>query len=175
MRPANAALLLARRGSLLLITDAPRSALRDFDASIRLDPSGADSADAYLGRGMARVTLSEYRQAVADVRQALDLGEPTDKRLYSAARIYARAAVAAAADVRKTGQDAVDLVSRYQDQAVELLRQAVMRLPAAKRPAFVREVVKNDPALAALRHRLRTLELAGPVISSDRSDPRSQN
>ena len=86
-----------------------------------------------------------HREAVADARQALRLGESTDKRLYNAARIYAKAAIAATAEVKKTGQDAVGLVFRYQDQAVELLRQAVKRLPAAQRPAFMRDVVETDP------------------------------
>ena len=168
MRPESAA-LRARRGGLLLITDAPRSALRDFDESIRLDDSGPDSVDAYLGRGLARVTLGRHREAVADAARAVRQGEPNDKRLYNAARIYARAAIAASAEVKKTGKDAVGLVSRYQDQAVELLRRAVALLPAAKRPTFVRDVVANDPALVTLRHRLRSLELAGSPIPADLS------
>ena len=73
-----------------------------------------------MGRGLTRVTLGLHREAVADATRAIRLGEPTDKRLYNAPGFYARAAVAAAADVKKTGQDAVDLVSRYQDQAVVL-------------------------------------------------------
>ena len=63
LRPGDAA-LRARRGGLFLITDAPRSALRDFDESIRLDHSSPDSVDAYLGRGLTRVTLGLHREAV---------------------------------------------------------------------------------------------------------------
>jgi serine/threonine protein kinase len=174
LRPGNAA-LLARRGALLLITDAPRSALRDFEESIRLDQSGPDSVDAYLGRGLTMATLGVHRKAVADAAQALRLGEPSDTRLCNAARIYARAAIAATAEAKKTGQDSVGLVFRYQDQAIELLRQAIKRLPAAQRPTFVRNVVQTEPALATLRHRLRSLELAGSAISSDRSGPQPQN
>jgi eukaryotic-like serine/threonine-protein kinase len=174
LRPGNPA-LLERRGGLFLITDAPRSALRDFDESIRLDPSSPSSTDAYLGRGLARVTLGLHREAVADASRAVRLGEPTDLRLYNAARIYARAAIAAGAEVKKTGQDAVGLVSRYQDQAVALVRQAVTRLPAAERPKFARDVVQTDPALATLRHRFRSLELAGSTISSDRPGPQARN
>ena len=144
MRPGSAA-LLARRGGLFLITDAPRSALRDFEASINLDPSSPESADAYLGRGLARATLGQHREAVADASRAVRLGEPTQTRLYNAARIYAKAAIAATAEVKQTGQEAVGLVSRYQDQAIELLRQAVKRRPAAQRPTFVRDVVQTDP------------------------------
>ena len=154
--------LLVRRGELYLITDAPRSALRDFDETIRLDPK---NADAYTGRGLARAALGQHQQATADAAQALHLAEPTPLRYYKAARIYAKAAIAAAADVRKRGQDAVSLVARYQDQAVELIREAIKRHPAAQRVSFVRDVVQTDPALAALRHRLRSLELADRASS----------
>ncbi|MFI5460855.1 MAG: protein kinase [Isosphaerales bacterium] len=174
MRPGSAA-LLARRGKLFLMTDAPRSALRDFEESIKLDPSSPSSADAYLGSGLARASLGLHREAVADASRAVKLGEPTDKTLYNAARIYAKAAIAATAEVKKTGPDGVGLVSRYQDQAVELLRQAVQRLPAARRAAFVRDVVQTDPALATLRHRLRSLDLAGITLSSDRSGTQPRN
>jgi len=174
MRPGSAA-LLARRGKLFLMTDAPRSALRDFEESIKLDPSGPDSVDAHLGRGLACASLGLHREAVADASRAVKLGEPTDKTLYQAARIYAKAAIAATAEVKKMGPDAVGLVSHYQDQAVDLLRQAVKRLPAAERAAFVRDVVQTDPALATLRHRLRSLDLAGFRLSSDRSGHQSGN
>jgi eukaryotic-like serine/threonine-protein kinase len=174
LQPGNAA-LLARRGGLFLITDAPRSALRDFDESIRLDPSSPASADAYLGRGLTRVTLGLHREAVADASRAIRLGDQTELRLYNAARIYARAAIAAAAEVKKTGHDAVGLVSRYQDRAFALVRQAVMHHPAADRSTFVRNVIQTDPALATLRHRLRSLELAGSTISSDRSGIQPRN
>ena len=44
------------------------------------------------------------------------------------------------------------------------------RLPATERPAFVRNGVQTDPALAALRHRLRAIELAGSASSLDSSE-----
>jgi tetratricopeptide (TPR) repeat protein len=150
--------LLARRGELYLITDAPRSALRDFEETLRLDPN---SADACIGRGLARAALGQHQLAAADAAQALRLGEPTPRRFYNAARIYAKAAIAAATEVRKRGQDAVSLVARYQDQAVALIREAIKRHPAPQRASFVTNVVRADPALATLRHRLRSLELAG--------------
>ena len=79
MRPRSPA-LLARRGRLYLNSDAPKLALRDFEEAINLDPSSRSSADAYLGRGLARASLGLYREAVADASRALRLGEPTDRR-----------------------------------------------------------------------------------------------
>ncbi len=122
--------LLARRGALYLVTDAPRSALRDFQEAVRLDDS---NADAYLGRGLALATLGQHREAVADAAKALGLVEPTATRLYNAARIHALAAIALTAEARKTGQDAVRPVTRNQDQAVKLLAEWLKRLPAADR------------------------------------------
>ena len=115
LRPDRAA-LLSRRGWLYIVSDAPRLALHDFEAAIQLDPS---IADAYNGRGSARLRLGEHRDAVADAEKALGIGEPTSHLLYNAARVYALAAVVAAAEVRKKGQETVTLVARYQDRATE--------------------------------------------------------
>ncbi len=157
-------MLLFRRGSLYLITDAPRSALRDFEEAIRLDPS---NADAYNGRGLAKVALGQHQEAVADAFKALELGEPTPRRLYNAARVYAKAAIAATGDVRRAGRDATFVVTRYQDQAVALVRESYNRLPAAQRASFWRDVIQTDPALTVLRRRLRAIEPAGPATSAD--------
>jgi tetratricopeptide (TPR) repeat protein len=154
--------VLAQRGALYLVTAAPRSALRDFQEAIRLD---ASNADAYLGRGQALVTLSQHCEAVADAAKALGLGEPTATRLYGAARIHALAAVALSAEARKTGPDAVRLVTRNQDHAVKLLAEWRKRLPAADRDSALRDLLQ-DPAMATLRHRLRSLERAGTVSPS---------
>ncbi len=154
IKPGSAPLLV-RRGGLYLVTDAPRSALRDFDEAIRLDPS---NGDAYVGRGMARVALGQHSEAVADAATALRQGEPTSRRLYNAARIHARAAVAvsAAGDARRKGQDALALMNQYQDQAVALVREVLNREPADQRAAFLRDVVQADPALRSLRRRLQS-------------------
>ena len=132
LRPGSAP-LLAHRGELYLVTDAPRPAVRDFEEAIRRDPS---NPDAYNGRGLARAILGDHQKAVADALIALRMAEPTPRRLYNAARIYAKAAIAATGDVRKTGRDAAFVVTRYQDQAVALVRESYKRLPAAQRASF---------------------------------------
>src|SRR5262249_17855596 len=96
LRPGSS-VLLAHPGELYLVTDAPRPALRDFEEAIRLDRS---DPDAYNGRGLARAILGDHPRAVADASTALLMAERTPRRLYNAARIYARAAMAAAGDVR---------------------------------------------------------------------------
>ena len=163
LRPGSAP-LLAHRGELYLVTDAPRPAVRDFEEAIRRDPS---NPDAYNGRGLARAILGDHQKAVADALIALRMAEPTPRWLYNAARIYAKAAIAATADVRKTGRDAVFVVAHYQDQAVALVRESYNRLPAAQRTSFWRDVIQTDPALTVLRRRLRAIEPAGPATSAD--------
>ncbi len=154
LRPDRAA-LLSRRGWLYIVSDAPRLALHDFQAAIQLDPS---IGDAYNGRGFARLRLGEHRDAVADAEKALGIGEPTSHLLYNAARVYALAAVVAAADVRKKGQETVTLVARYQDRATGLLREALKRMPEDQRASFWRDVVPADPALRTLRRRVSALD-----------------
>jgi tetratricopeptide (TPR) repeat protein len=157
------ATLLARRGWLYILADAPRLALRDFEELLRIDSS---SGEAYTGRGSARVRLGQHREAVTDAEQALQLGEPTSRLMYNAARVYAQAALVASTEARKTGQEAVVVVARYQDRAVMLLRGALKRLPAHGRASFWRDSIQTDPALRALRRRIASPDLAGPVTSA---------
>jgi tetratricopeptide (TPR) repeat protein len=159
LRPGRG-VLLVRRGGLYLVSDAPKLALHDFEEAVRLDPR---DSDALSGRAAARVRLGQHREAVADAERALAMGAATEHRLYSAARIYARAAAVAATEVRKNVQETVRLVARYQDQSTTLLRKAINELPASERAAFWRSEVESDPdpAMSTIRRRLRSGEMAG--------------
>ena len=97
---------------------------------------------------------------MADAEKALAIGEATSHVLYNAARVYATAAIVAAAEARKKGQDTVTLVARYQDRATGLLRDAVKRMPDDQRASFWRDVVPADPGLRALRRRVSAVDLA---------------
>ena len=130
--------------------------------AIRLDSS---NADAYLGRGLAFAALGQHREAMADAAKALAHERADRARLYNAARIHAQAAIAAATEARKRGQDAVSQVNRYQDQAMRLLAEWLKRLPPADRSAALRDLLQ-DPAMATLRRRLRALELTGANSAS---------
>jgi serine/threonine protein kinase/Tfp pilus assembly protein PilF len=154
--------LLARRGARYLVTGAPQLALRDFQDAIRLDES---DPDAYLGRGLALVALGRDREAVSDAAKALSMSEPTPARLYTAARIHARAAIAEAAEARKSAQQAVRLATRNQEQAVNLFGEWLRRLPRAERASALRNLL-SDPSMATLRLRLRSLELGEDVPTS---------
>ena len=91
---------------------------------------------------------------------------------YNAARVLSQAAVAAGSEVRKKGQNAVAQANQYQDRAVALLQDAMKRLPADQRAAFLGEIL-NDPDLAIIRRRLRSVLPAGSSISPSGSRPKS--
>jgi len=166
LRPDQAP-LLARRGRLYLLTDAPRLALRDFDRALALAPS---DGDALTGRGAARVRLGQHRQAVADAEAALRLGPPMAIAFYNAARIYALAAAAASSEVGRTGHDAVYLTGRYRDRAVALVHEALNRLPPDRRAAFLRDPVQTDPALRPLLRRLAAAPVPGERATKVRDE-----
>ena len=145
------------RGWAHLVANAVQLALADFERAIRLDGSNGDT---YSGRGSARVLLGQHRAAVTDAEESLRHGEPSARMYYLAGRIYARAASAAAGEVRKAGRSAVALTASYQDRAVALIREAVRRHPAGQRAAFVRNQILADPALRPILRRLKFDELA---------------
>ena len=146
-----------RRGWAHLVTNAVQLALTDFERAIRLDGSNGDT---YSGRGSARVLLGQHRAAVTDAEESLRHGEPSARMYYLAGRIYARAASAAAGEVRKAGRSAVALTASYQDRAVALIREAVRRHPVEQCAAFLRDQVFADPALRPILRRLKFDELA---------------
>ena len=129
LRPDQAA-PLSQRGWLYILADAPRLALHDFEAAIRLDPTNADD---YNGRGSARLRFGEHREAVADAEKALSLGKPDPQLYYHAARVYALAAVVVAAEVSKNGRESLILKAHYQERAATLLGETLRQ--TARRPA----------------------------------------
>ena len=150
------ALALIERGWAYLRFDSPKLALVDFETAIKHDPS---DSDAHNGRGTARAILRDHRAAVADAREAILLGKGSPRVTYNAARIYALAAGVAAADPGEDGRLSRSLSSQYQDIAVQLVREAFGRESPEKRAAFWRDTIQSDPALKAIRRRLKYEEL----------------
>ena len=146
------ALLLAKRGWVYVMFDSPKLALVDFEAAIKLKP---DDGDLYNGRGTARALLGDHRAGVADAREAVRRGGANARVKYNAARIYAVAASITAAQVGTKGRQARQLSVNYQDIALKLIREEFEREAPAKRAAFWRETVQDDPALKAIRRRLK--------------------
>ena len=127
--------------------DASALALPDFEAAIRLD---AKNGDARNGRGFARVRLGQdVRGAVGDAEEAIRLGPETSRTLYNAARTYAQAV--GRFDARTIPRDLpLATRGRYQDRAVQLLRQAIVHVPAAQRGLYWK-TIEPDAALDPIR------------------------
>jgi len=148
--------LLALRGWAYLVYDSPKLALADFEAAINLDPANGDG---YNGRGTAYARLGDHFGAVADAREALRLAKSNPRVTYNAARIYALAAASTAAEVGEKGRPAMLLSAKYQDTALELIRDALEREAPEKRATFWRDTIQKDPALQSIRRRLKFEEL----------------
>src|SRR5262249_53561504 len=70
------------RGWANFFCDAWQLALRDFSKAIELDP---EMDDAYIGRGLARVMLGNYRDAVDDAEVALRRKPATPQMMHNVA------------------------------------------------------------------------------------------
>ncbi len=88
---------------------------------------------------------------MADAEDALRHGAPEARTLYSAARIWAQAAVAAQKESRARSRLELPDVKRYQERALALLGQALDQTPPNRRLKFWREIVQTDPAFALVR------------------------
>jgi tetratricopeptide (TPR) repeat protein len=62
---------LVNRGVILHQIGRTQPALDDFNAALRMNP---EQADAYLNRGVAKITLGQYADALADIQKGIDLG-----------------------------------------------------------------------------------------------------
>jgi eukaryotic-like serine/threonine-protein kinase len=148
--------LLCYRGWTYEASTAHRPALQDFDAAIRLAPT---NAEAYLGRGMVRARLGQYRDAEIDAEKARKYGDSSAKFAIRVARVYGQAAIAVSAEVRVTRLNADKLVRHYQELARTMTRKALERIPAGERATFFRQTINlTDPPLQPIRKWLETLE-----------------
>jgi tetratricopeptide (TPR) repeat protein len=143
------------RGWAYFFTESPKLALRDFEESLRLDPSGIE---ALIGRGLARVALGQDREAIADAEEALRRPPASPEMILNIACIFARAA----------GRQ--DPAGHYRRQAVEALRQALDKLPVDERPPFWRDKVLTDSYLDPLRRSPEFLQL-GRQLEGDPRRP----
>jgi eukaryotic-like serine/threonine-protein kinase len=139
----------SQRGwSYLLIYDAPKLALRDFEMALKLDPA---HTDAFNGRGTCRVMLGAFPLGIADAEEAVRRAADAPRMIYKSARIYAIIVGKLEADALKGDRKAVEMRGQCLDRALELLRQSLKGLPAEQRPGFWKELVESDNAFASIR------------------------
>ncbi len=159
IRPADQH-LLNDRGWAYLQFESPKLALADFDAALKIDSA---DANAHCGRGTAHALLGDHRSAVADAREALRLNKANPQLTYNAARIYALSAPLAAAEPGTNGRSARSLAAGYQEMALKLIKAALEHEAPDRRATFWREIVQPDPALSAIRRRLKYEELIATI------------
>jgi tetratricopeptide (TPR) repeat protein len=141
--------ICAHRGWAYFFADAWKPAEADFDRALRLDP---EYGDAYNGRGLARVMLGRYREAVGDAAEALRRNPDTAEMLLNVACTFAQAAARAEADADRADRaDRAALAAGYRTEAVQALRRAMAKVRAGQEPEFWRTKVLTDAALHPIR------------------------
>jgi tetratricopeptide (TPR) repeat protein len=134
------------RGWALFFSDAWKLALRDFDRAIDLGP---EASDAYTGRGLARVMLGHYLEAVADAETAQRLKPRTPEMMHNIACIFAQAVARAEVDLK--GEQRQALAGGYRRSALAAVQQTLRMLPAKERLAFWQDKILADAALTPIR------------------------
>jgi tetratricopeptide (TPR) repeat protein/predicted Ser/Thr protein kinase len=158
------------RGWAYFFLDAWRPALADFEEALRrsggaaqapgvallLGPAGMTAlrlegiaGEAYTGRGLARVLLGQYREAVADAGEALRRGPKGPEMMHNVACVFALAVGKVEAD--PAARDRGVLAAGYRAEAVQAIRRELALVPAARRRAFWRDKINPDSALDAIR------------------------
>jgi tetratricopeptide (TPR) repeat protein/tRNA A-37 threonylcarbamoyl transferase component Bud32 len=133
--------LYQHRGWAHFFADAWKLAARDFSVAVEMDP---EAGDAYVGRGLARVMLGDWRPAIADAETALARTPNTPEMMHNIACIFAQAAARA----EETGHDEA---GDYRGRALDAVRQALSMLRLADRQSFWRDKVLRDSALTPVR------------------------
>jgi serine/threonine protein kinase/tetratricopeptide (TPR) repeat protein len=136
------------RANAYLAGGAYTSAEADFSEALRRRP---DDVEAYLGRGTARARLGRSEDAVADAEEAVRRADrPSRYQLHRAARICGQAVTTLETQTTPRERASYETSRRYQERAVELLRQALDTLPRAEQASYWWDEIVLDPALRSL-------------------------
>jgi tetratricopeptide (TPR) repeat protein len=169
----------AERGWLHLATHAADLARGDFERAIELDGL---NAEAYNGRGQARVAQGELEEGGRDAERALRLGKEHAHLVYDAARTYALAVGKLDSDMSRlppvTDQGKLGATRRlrrgYAERAVTLLRRALGCLPERERAEFWRERILTDGAFQPIRGSGEFAKLRAQFARADTRDTTEQ-
>jgi serine/threonine protein kinase/Tfp pilus assembly protein PilF len=138
--------IYTHRGWAHAFSDAWQLALRDFDKALEQKQKNGDT---YIGRGLAKVMLGRYREAVMDAEQALQRPPEAPEMMHNIACIFAQAAARVEGDSGE--RDRRTLVESYRKQAVRAVCQSVALVPAESRMKFWRDKIQSDRWLDPIR------------------------
>ena len=156
---------LGHRGWAYLLSDAPELAVHDFE---KLITGGSGKPRGYAGRAAARVRRGDLSGGLADAEEAVRRAGTSSWMFYIAAQTYAYATTMAVAEATRRGRPATRTSLSYESRAEDLLRQAIACTPAARRPAFWRDVVMQDSAMKPILRNPQILKRLMPVVLSAR-------
>ncbi len=148
--------MLVRRGWAYLM-EANKLALADFDAAVSENP---DNADAWNGRGYARVMMGDYPRAIADADEALTRaakqieaeGPSAWPHVYNAATIYAQAVGKVLQDGRRTSEDREKRASQLTIKAIQIIGQTLKAAGPGQQAAVI-QTLQTDTAINPIRNR----------------------
>jgi tetratricopeptide (TPR) repeat protein len=135
------------RGWAYFFSDAWKLALSDFSRAIELDP---DMRDAYVGRGLTRVSLDDYRGGIADAAEGLDRKPLTPEMMHNIACIFAQAIPRVQGDSQEPNRRL--LAGRYRIRALVAIRETLTMLPPEERLSFWQDKILPDTALDPIRN-----------------------
>ena len=117
--------------------------------------------------------LGRAKEATADAEAALRQAlRPGHRLLLSCARIYGRAVGVFDTEGGRPADS--QQAFRYQEYALQLLREALGAMPAAERATFWRSKVSGDPAFRSIRNSRGWRELGRTYARKGSSTPDSE-
>ena len=157
--------MLVRRGWAMLL-EANKLAEADFDAAVVANP---ENADAWNGRGFARVMMGNIPGALADAEegvkramvQARQQGAAAWPNIYNAATIYAQAVKVAQADQKAATDVRAKNAQQLTIRSLQIIMQALQVGGESQQPAIL-QTVQGDTSLDPIRNSPEYRQVFGP-------------
>ena len=164
--------MLVRRGWAFLL-EANQLAAADFDAAISENP---ENADAWNGRGYARVMMGQINEAISDAEQALvraakqaqAQGPAACPHIYNAATIYSPAVGRITGDARIPADAREANAAKLTTRSIQIIGMAMQAAGQTQRPAVI-QTVQSDTALNPIRVRPEFRAAFGPKRAPEKS------
>jgi tetratricopeptide (TPR) repeat protein len=157
--------MLVRRGWAMLL-EANKLAEADFDAAVK---ANAENADAWNGRGFARIMMGNVAEALQDAEegvkramvQAGKQGAAAWPNIYNAATIYAQAVKVVRADAQMPADVRAKNSQNLSARAMQIILQA-LQVGGASQQAAILQTVKGDTSLDPIRNSPEYRQVFGP-------------